>query len=86
EKSITLALAAIENGTSERKAAKEYGVPRTTLQSRRLGGSTASSGHHHQQRLSQDQERCLCDWIVDQEGCGYAPSHSRTREMAAPIL
>ena len=86
EESVILALAAIENGTSERKAAKEYGVPRSTLQDRRSGGSTAHSGHRHQQHLFPDQESCLCEWIIDQEACGYAPSHTRTREMATLML
>ena len=86
EESIILALAAIENGTSERKAAKEYGVPHSTLQDGHSGGSTAHSGHHHQQRLFPDQDTCLCDWIIDQEACGYAPSHTRTREMATLML
>jgi len=88
EESHILALAAIENGTSERQAAKEYGVPHSTLQheDRRSGGSTAHFGHCHQQRLSPDQESCLCDWIIDQEACGYAPSHTRTREMATLML
>lgn len=86
EESIILALAAIANGTSERKAAKEYGVPRSTLQDRHSGGSTSHSGHRHQQRLSPDQESCLCDWIINQEACGYAPSHTRTREMATLML
>jgi hypothetical protein len=86
EESIALALAAIGNGASERKTAKEYGIPRTTLQSRRTGCSTASSGHHHQQRLSPHQENCLCDWIKEQEACGYAPSHARAREMATLML
>jgi len=86
EELIILALAAIENGVSERKAAKGYGVPWTTLQSRHAGRSTAHSGHTHQKRLSKDQESCLCDWIMDQERCGYAPSHSWAKEMASLFL
>ena len=86
EESIILALAAIENGASERKAAKEYGVPRSTLQDHHSGGSTTHSGHRDQQRLSPDQESCLCHWIMDQEACGYAPSHTSTREMATLML
>ena len=86
EEMISLALDGIENGMSERKAAKEYGIARTTLQSRRAGGSTAYIGHHHQQRLSLEQESTLCSWILDQEACGYAPSHAPMREMAGLML
>ncbi|KAG0132722.1 DDE superfamily endonuclease-domain-containing protein [Tuber indicum] len=84
--SIAQALEAINNGTSERKATKENGISRSTLQSRRACRLSTQAGHHHQQRLSPDQERLLCDWIIEQEERGYAPSHSRTREMATLIL
>jgi len=86
EEMISLALDAIENGMSERKAAKEYDIARTTLQSRRAGGSIAHIGHHDQQRLSLEQESTLCSWILDQKACGYAASHARMREMAGFML
>ncbi|PWW74062.1 hypothetical protein C7212DRAFT_216031, partial [Tuber magnatum] len=32
------------------------------------------------------QEVSLCDWILEQDTCGYAPSYVRAREMAALML
>jgi len=81
-----LALAAIESGVSERKAAKEYGISRSTLQSCRAGGVSSRSANLHQQQLSPEQEKALSDWILEQEACGYAPLHARAREMATFIL
>jgi len=86
ENSIALALAAIESGVSERKAAQEYGISRSTLQSRQAGGVSSRSAHLHQQRLSPEQEKALSDWILQQEACGYAASDARAREMATFIL
>jgi hypothetical protein len=83
---IESALVAIENGLSERKVPKDYGTPRITLQDRRKGASIRNISHHHQQHLSPEQENILLDWIIDQQVCGYAPSHTRMREMATLIL
>jgi len=86
ENSIALALAAIESGVCERKAAKEYGISRSTLQSREAGGVSSCSAHLHQQWLSPEQEKALSNWVLQQEACGYAASHARAREMAIFIL
>ena len=48
ENSIALALAAINNGTSKRKAAKDYSISYTILQSSQAGGLTARTGYNHQ--------------------------------------
>jgi len=85
ENAIELALEAIKNGACERKIAKDFGIPRTTLYNRRTGIPSRCTGHAHQQRLSPEQEE-LCDWIVEQEACGYAPSHKRSREMVILML
>ncbi|KAG0635196.1 hypothetical protein HOY80DRAFT_893562 [Tuber brumale] len=74
---IALALATIANGASKRKAAIQWGVSCTTLQSCWNSGLTASSSHQYQQCLSPEQECHLCDWIIEQEVCGYTSSHSQ---------
>jgi len=86
ENSIVSALVAMDTGVSERKATKEYGISCSTLQSRRAGSMSSGSAHHHQQLLSPEQEKALSHWILEQEACGYAPSHARAREMATLIL
>ena len=86
ESSIKQALEAIENGTSESKAAKDYNIPRSTLYNRRTGRTDTQHGHTNQQRLSPKQEDELCRWIIEQEARGYAPSHKRVRETAVLML
>ena len=86
ESSIKQALEAIENGTSESKAAKDYNIPRPTSYNRRAGRTDTEHGHTNQQRLSPKQEDELCRWIVEQEARGYAPSHKRVRETAVLML
>ena len=63
-----------------------YGIPRTTLSSRLKGSTNARAGHEQQQRLTTLQEEFLADWILDEDRCGYPPSHAPAREMAARIL
>ena len=82
ESSIKQALEAIENGTSESKAAKDFNIPRSMLYNRRAGRTDTEHGHTNQQRLSPKQEDELCRWIIEQEARGYAPSHERARETA----
>ncbi|PWW72283.1 hypothetical protein C7212DRAFT_228591, partial [Tuber magnatum] len=61
---------------SQRKAAKDYSISCTMLQSRWEGRSIVQTGYHQQQRLSPEQERILYDWILELEVCGYASTYS----------
>ncbi|KAG0128040.1 hypothetical protein HOY82DRAFT_489764 [Tuber indicum] len=79
EQMISLTLNAIENDISERKPDNEYGISQTILHSHHSGRSSSHVGHQHQQCLSVEQETTLCIRILDQEACGYAPSHSQMR-------
>lgn len=84
---IAAVLEAWNNGASERKTCADFGVPRSTVQSRRATGNRLpSTSHQHQQRLSVDQETFLADWIVNSDANGYAPSPSQVRGMAHCIL
>jgi hypothetical protein len=88
ESMLQLALADLESGkyTSIREAAKAYNVPRSTLASRQNGILPRNAAHEQQQRLTPAQEEFLTDWILEQDLQGYAPSHTRVREMAARVL
>jgi transposase len=72
--------------TSQRKAAKAYGVPRSTLQERINGRQPNAIAHQQQQRLTPEQERFLVDWILDEDLRAQPPSHPRVRDMATRIL
>ena len=72
--------------TSQRKAAKAYGVPRSSLQSRLAGRQTHAIAHQHQQRLTPDQEQFLVEWIIDEDSRAQPPTHTCVREMATWLL
>ena len=72
--------------TSQRKAAKAYGIPRSTLQERINGRQPNAIAHSNQQRLTPEQEAFLVDWILDEDSRAQPPSHPRVREMATRIL
>ena len=72
--------------TSQRKAAKAYGVPRSSLQARLAGHQTHATAHQHQQRLTPGQEDFLAEWIFDKDSRAQPPTHARVREMATRIL
>jgi len=72
--------------TSQRAAAKAYGVPRTTLRDWLNGATDRATSHQHQQRLSPKQEEFLVQWILKEDARACPPSHARAREMAILIL
>jgi hypothetical protein len=86
ELSIQSAIRDLESGvyTSQRAAAKAWGVPRSTLQDRLSGHLPHAVAHQHQQRLSPEQEEFLIEWILDEDSRAQPPSHARVREMATP--
>lgn len=61
EARIKQALRALADGTytSIRQAARDFGIPRSTLQGRRLGNTSRARSHGGQQRLSATEEEAL---------------------------
>lgn len=86
EEDVQRALNAITNGTSQKKAGLEFGVPRSTLQNRMKGHISRQEAHIPQQRLSTVQEERLVTWVLTQESLGLAPTHSQIRAFAGRIL
>lgn len=80
EERIQRALEAIsrKNGTgatySLRQAAKDYAVPRSTLQGRKNGVPTRNEAHAYRQNLSPAQEDILVKWIQAQVGFSSFPA------------
>ena len=56
---VMRALDAIANGISIRQAQRDYGIPRSTLQSRLYGHKSHQEAAISQQRLSEVQEKRL---------------------------
>lgn len=88
EAAIQSALRDLNSGVfkSQRQAARAYGIPRSTLQSRLQGCQPHASAHSNQQRLTPEQERFLVEWILEEDTRAQPPSHPRVREMASRIL
>lgn len=88
ETAIELAIQALDTKeiATVAAAAREYGIPRTTLASRLQGHQTQQTSHQHQQRLTPAQEEFLADWILEEDAHGAPPSHTRAREMAIQVL
>ncbi|KAF4808752.1 hypothetical protein CGCTS75_v014793 [Colletotrichum tropicale] len=86
EDEINQAVEAISNGMSLRKAAHEYGIPRTTLQYRLHGTQGRAAAFADLQRLSPAQEAKLAEWVRIQHALGLPPSHQQVKEFAGRIL
>ncbi|KAK7182772.1 hypothetical protein PSPO01_11111 [Paraphaeosphaeria sporulosa] len=88
ELAIQSAINGLNSGlySSQRAAAKAYGIPLSTLHGRLRGATTSALSHQHQQRLTPLQEDFLVEWILEEDARACPPSHARTREMATRIL
>lgn len=86
EKSIASALEAIQNGLSQRKAAKRWGIPRSTLQKRLNGSQSRSDANEYLQRLSRQQESRLAEWVLVQSKLGLPLTRQQIQEFASRIV
>ena len=73
------------NTWSLRKIAKEYGVPRSSLQNRQNGIVPHSEVHRNQMRLSPEQEQWLARWIIEEDRKGLALLYHKVEHMASLI-
>lgn len=94
EQDISDATKAIENGTSITRAARDFGIPQTTLHRRLRRGRThhpLSREQHQafsrdQQRLTPAQEEDLARWVTTQRDLGVRLTHAQVREFAQRTL
>ena len=86
EDEVNQALEAIANGQSIRIAARNWGIPRSTLRSRITGTQPRAIAFASQQKLSPTQESHLVEWIQVQAALGLPPTHQQIREFAERIL
>ncbi|KAF7912091.1 uncharacterized protein EAF01_001112 [Botrytis porri] len=86
EDDIAMALRAIVNDQSIRKAALDYGIPRATLQDRINGGLSHRLSTQNQQKIAPIQEKQLASWILIQEALGVSPTHRQIREIGEILL
>src|SRR6266699_2818066 len=86
ENAFTAALNAVDRGDPIRRVARDYGIPRTTLQHRLTGRQPKTTAHTFQQKLSPVQESRLAEWIRVQDALGLGPTHAQIRTFASRIL
>ena len=86
ENNLQQALEAVTNGQSLRRASLQWGVPKSTLLSRRQGHEPRREAFASQQRLSPVQESHLTQWILTQAALGLPPTHAQIRQFAERIL
>jgi hypothetical protein len=86
EEDLTIALQDVAYGKSIRKAALDWGIPRTTIADRLQGTESSRKAKVDKQRLSPVQEAHLTGWILTQEALGLAPTHAQIRELAQRLL
>jgi len=79
EYDMAQALDAVASGKSCRKAAIEWGVPRSTLQDRIDYNTNHQSAAEHLQRLPPILEDRLTKWVLTQEALGRSITHSQLK-------
>ena len=87
EARIQTALVGIANGQypSVNHAARECGVPPSTLHHHLNGRQTRVESHEDQQLLSANEEKEIVRWITHATATGYPPRHATLRSMATEI-
>lgn len=86
EEALQNAIRDVKSGTSAKRAAKTWGVPRATLPNRVKGSKPRRLAYESLQRLPQDQERLLVKWVVTQGALGCPPTYDEIRKFATRIL
>lgn len=86
ERDLQQAVREVQQGTSQRSAAKRWHIPRATLQDRLNGGISHAEAHECRQRFSRQQERLLSHWISHLVALGVPPTQGHFEEFASHIL
>ena len=86
EDALTAAINAVNAGTPVKRAARDYGIPMTTLRHRLAGRQSKTTAHTSQQKLSSIQESRLAEWIRVQDALGLGATHAQIRTFASRIL
>ncbi len=68
------------------KAAKQHGIPKSTLVDRVNGSQSNSVAHEDQQRLSSGEEAALLAWVLRLQAWGWPARVQQVRSMANEIL
>src|SRR6266566_5566336 len=86
EDTLAAALNTVNSGIPLRRAARDFGIPLTTLYDRRTNRQSKTTAYISQQKLSPIQENRLAEWIRIQDVLSLAPTHTQIRTFANRIL
>jgi hypothetical protein len=86
ESDLQQAILAVDRGVPKLTAAKQYGVPRTTLSARLKGVCTKKQYDNDRQSLSPEEELDLAAWCRIQHMLGIPPTHRQIRLAAQRML
>ena len=86
EQDLQSAIEAVENGSSQYEASKQYRIPRSTLQNRLRGGNSRKDVSHDRQKLSATEEASLANWARIQYAFGLPLTHRQLRLAAQRLL
>ena len=88
EADIQLALSSLNANQiqSNRRAAKAFNVPRTTLNDRRAGKPARRDCQPNSKKLTQIEEEVIVNYILDLDQRGFAPTYAAVRDMADKLL
>ena len=86
ENALTAAINAVNAGTPVKRAARDYGIPMTTLRHRLAGRQPRTDAHAFEQKLSPIQESRLAEWIRVQDALGLGPTHTQICTFASRIF
>src|SRR5437773_8833756 len=86
EADVTAAIDDILDGRGIRLAARDHGIPRTTIGNSIKGMDTHQEASEDLQRLSPDLETRLAQFALTQESLGYAMTHAQIKGIAQKIL
>jgi hypothetical protein len=86
EASLQAAMASVRAGSTIRKAAAAFSVPRATLADRMKGRGTHRMAMVGSQKLSPQQETWLAQWAIAQENLGIPVSYEDIKHLGNKAL
>jgi 4-hydroxybenzoate polyprenyltransferase len=86
EEQLFLALAEMQNGQPVAKVAREWAIPRSTLNNRKNGQQPRTVAFQELQKLSRPLEDSLAEWVRNQGAIGLPPIHSQIKKLAHRML
>ncbi|KAL8364922.1 hypothetical protein RB595_004887 [Gaeumannomyces hyphopodioides] len=86
EEDVERAVAAVQAKVPISRAARLWGIPRTTLRRRLTGSLPGRQAQEQYQRIPPEQEKRLADWVLLQASLGLPPTHAEVRFFAQEIL